>query len=99
VRYYGGINLGTGGLSRAYSKAGIAALSSSKIIKYIKLFKYNLTFKYSMLNIISNVICNNNGVILDKNFDIEITIIAQLTRITADIIITKYPNIKINLTD
>ena len=65
VRYYGGVNLGTGGLSRAYAKTAILALSCSSLIKYIEFFKYKLIFKYNMLDIISNVIYKNNGVIID----------------------------------
>ena len=56
ARYYGGINLGAGGLARAYSQAGVLSLTSSKLNKYIELFKYKLTFKYNMLKIITNVI-------------------------------------------
>ena len=43
VRYYGGINLGMGGLARAYSQAGIKVLLTSKLINYIEQFEFLLT--------------------------------------------------------
>ena len=97
VRYYGGINLGTGGLARAYSQAGVLSLSSSKLIKYIELFKYKLIFKYNMLKIITNVIYKENGIILERNFNLDVTVISKLTVTTKDFIVKKYPAIKINL--
>ena len=42
VRYYGGINLGMGGLARAYSQAGIDALINSKIAIFINYNKYKI---------------------------------------------------------
>ena len=97
VRYYGGINLGTGGLARAYSQAGVLSLTSSKLNKYIELFKYKLTFKYNMLKIITNVIYKENGIILERNFNLDITVISKITVTTKDFIVKKYPAIKINL--
>ena len=97
MRYYGGINLGTGGLARAYSQAGVLSLASSKLIKYIELFKYKLIFKYNMLKIITNVIYKENGIILERNFNLDVTVISKLTVTTKDFIVKKYPAIKINL--
>jgi len=97
ARYYGGINLGAGGLARAYSQAGVLSLTSSKLNKYIELFKYKLTFKYNMLKIITNVIYKENGIILDRNFNLDITVTSKITVTTKDFIVRKYPAIKINL--
>ena len=65
VRYYGGINLGMGGLARAYSQAGIKVLLMSKLINYIEQFKFLLTIEYNTLDYITKVINDNKGVILD----------------------------------
>ena len=50
VRYYGGINLGMGGLARAYSQAGLRAILASKLNNFIELFEYifilNTIFRY-----------------------------------------------------
>jgi|TARA_B110000037_G_C17113574_1_gene502826 uncharacterized YigZ family protein len=97
ARYYGGINLGTGGLARAYSQTGILSLSSSKLIKYIELIKYKLILKYNALETISNLIYIEKGIILDRVFAIDVTVIAKLTIATKNSILKKYPDVIINL--
>ena len=47
VRYYGGINLGMGGLARAYSQTGLKAILASKVDNFIELYDYILTIKYN----------------------------------------------------
>ena len=74
VRYYGGINLGMGGLARAYSQAGEKAILASRLDNFIELYDYILFIKYSSLDFISKVILDNKGVILDRNFDQNITL-------------------------
>ncbi len=97
ARYYGGINLGTGGLARAYSQAGILSLSSSKLVKYIELIKYKLILKYNALETISNLIYKEKGIIVDRVFALEVTVIAKLTIATKNSILKKYPDVIINL--
>ncbi len=96
VRFYGGINLGTGGLARAYSKAGMMALSKTKLTPFVSLFYYNLTIKYNMLEIITNVIQKNDGIILDKDFGENVMLLIQLTKEGADEIVMHYPSVSIN---
>ena len=48
VRYYGGINLGMGGLARAYSQAGLKAILASRLDNFIKLYDHILTIKYNI---------------------------------------------------
>jgi len=98
VRYYGGVNLGTGGLARAYSKAGMLALNQSDITNYIEKKNYLFTLKYNMLDIISNVIYKNNGEIIDKKFSDDICLKVALTSKVATRIQSQYPLIKINET-
>lgn len=99
VRYYGGVNLGTGKLARAYNKAGMLALSSSKLTDFVELKKYNLLLKYNMLEIIINVINNNRSIVLDKHFDINILVIAMLTKEAVDNIQSQYPAVQVTLAE
>lgn len=96
VRYYGGINLGTGGLARAYTKAGMMALLGTKIEKFIPLYLYNLTIKYNSLDKISNLIYESGGLILDRNFDTDIHLISKLTKEIAEYINDNFPTAKIS---
>jgi len=96
VRYYGGINLGMGGLARAYSQAGLRAILASKLNNFIELFEYIIIFKYNNLDIISKVILDNNGMIIDRKFDQNITLRVKVSDATREIIKNKFPMIEIN---
>jgi uncharacterized YigZ family protein len=96
VRYYGGINLGMGGLARAYSQAGLRAILASKLNNFIELFEYIFIIKYNNLDIISKVILDNNGMIIDRKFDQNITLKVKVSDATREIIKNKFPMIEIN---
>ena len=96
VRYYCGVNLVTGGLARAYSKAGMMAFSATKTEEFIQLNLYILTIKYNMLGIISNLISENRGVIVDKKFDVDIHLLTKLTEELALKIENDFSSVKIN---
>ena len=66
IRYYGGINLGTGGLTRAYGGTGKLALTHSTIEAYVEYIKLKLTINYNELDNYTHVIHSMNGSILDK---------------------------------
>jgi len=96
VRYYGGINLGMGGLARAYSQAGLRAILASKLNNFIELFEYIFIIKYNNLDIISKVILENNGMIIDRKFDQNITLRVKVSDATREIIKNKFPMIEFN---
>jgi len=95
VRYYGGINLGMGGLARAYSQAGEKAILASRIDNFIELHDYILIIKYSSLDFISKVILDNKGVIIDRNFDQNITLKIRVSDSTKALLEKKFPTTKI----
>jgi len=95
VRYYGGINLGMGGLARAYSQAGSKAILASRLDNFIELKDYILTIKYNLLDFISKVILDNKGVILDRNFDQNIILKIRVSTSTKALIEKKFPTTKI----
>ncbi|MDT8346738.1 MAG: YigZ family protein [Flavobacteriaceae bacterium] len=47
VRYYGGINLGVGGLISAYKSAAAMALASATVVKVFKQQRLELCFEYA----------------------------------------------------
>jgi uncharacterized YigZ family protein len=95
VRYYGGINLGMGGLARAYSQAGIKVLLMSKLINYIEQFEFLLTIEYNTLDYITKVVNDNKGVILDRIFDQSITLKIKISTRTKGLILKKFPMVNI----
>ncbi|MDC6477230.1 YigZ family protein [Methylophilaceae bacterium] len=95
VRYYGGINLGMGGLARAYSQTGLKAILASSLDNFIELYDYILTIKYNRLDSISKVILDKKGVILDRNFDQDIILKIRVSTSTKALIEKKFPTTKI----
>ena len=95
VRYYGGINLGMGGLARAYSQAGSKAILASRLDNFIELNYYILTIKYNSLDLIYKVIYDNKGIIIDRNFDQNVTLKIRVSTSTKALIEKKFPTIKI----
>ena len=78
VRYYGGINLGTGGLTRAYGGTGKLALIRSVIEPYINYIKIKLNINYNELYNYIHVINSMNGSILEKVFDEKVSLLVKL---------------------
>ena len=69
VRYYGGINLGTGGLIVAYRTAAAEAITASTIIIEIDEDTITHKFTYPMMNGVMRVIKDMNSRIISQHFD------------------------------
>jgi len=84
-----------GGLARAYSQAGSKAILASRIDNFIELNDYTLTIKYNSLDLIYKVIDDNKGVIIDRNFDQNVTLKIRVSTSTKVLIEKKFPTTKI----
>ena len=69
IRYYGGINLGTGGLIVAYREAAADALANSAIEEKFIEEEIKYTFTYTMMNDVMRIIKEMNPRIIDQEFD------------------------------
>ncbi|MDD4067136.1 MAG: YigZ family protein [Clostridia bacterium] len=65
TRYFGGVLLGTGGLSRAYLQSGKLCIDNSKIDNYVLANGVQLTLNYDELDNIKHF-CNKNNIIIDS---------------------------------
>jgi len=97
VRYYGGINLGSGGLTRAYSKTGMKAFTNSVLESYIHCSNYKLMINYNVLDKLINVIYRNKGTILDKVFADKVTVHISLPTIAESVIREEFKMIDMTL--
>lgn len=73
VRYFGGIKLGVGGLSRAYSNATLEALKKAIIVEDYIYPKYELILDYEVANKLDNLLINNTY-LLNKDYDVNVKI-------------------------
>ena len=69
IRYYGGINLGTGGLARAYGSTAKMALAAAIIAPFIELQQISITVTYKQIDAFTRTLAKLNGQVLEKTFD------------------------------
>ena len=96
IRYYGGVNLGTGGLTRAYGGTGKLALTHSVIEPYIEYIKLKLIINYNELDSYVHIIHSMNGSVLNKIFDEKVSLLIKLPQENFDKLKARFPMIEIN---
>ena len=69
IRYYGGINLGTGGLIVAYREAAADAITNSEIEEKFIEEEVTYSFSYPMMNAVMRIIKDMNPRIINQVFD------------------------------
>ena len=68
IRYYGGVNLGTGGLARAYGGTAKMALDAAKIVPFVEMQLLKLSINYKRVDELINAVTKLNGKVIDKLF-------------------------------
>ncbi len=69
VRYYGGVNLGTGGLIVAYKTAAAEALAASEVVTRQVETVVTYSFPYVMMNSVMRVVKDLKPRIISQNYD------------------------------
>lgn len=69
IRYYGGVNLGTGGLIVAYRTATEDALNKTTIEEKFLEERITYRFTYPMINAVMHVVKETGAHIISQNFD------------------------------
>ena len=85
IRYYGGINLGTGGLVRAYGGTARLALDASTLAPYVEMQTVKLTLDYHRLDNFIRDLARIGGAVIDRQFyeTVSVTIHAPAAEIPA----------------
>jgi len=78
IRYYGGINLGTGGLARAYGGTAKLALDAARRVPFVEMGEIRLEMDYASFDSFSRDLEKLNGRILDKQFDANVRVLASV---------------------
>lgn len=82
VRYFGGIKLGTGLLTRTYSKCAANVIKKDNIIKLVKGYDITITFDYSNIKDIDYILSSSR--IISKSFDNNIIYNVYVTKEVLD---------------
>ena len=73
TRYFGGINLGAGGLVRNYAKTAKLAVLEGEIVEFIERVECLLDFSYEKINEVETLLINGNEELLNKDFNERVT--------------------------
>lgn len=80
IRYYGGINLGTGGLARAYGGTAKLALDAAKTGDFIEMQTMAITIHYNQMDALTRALTKCNGSILNKTFNEQVSLELSLPK-------------------
>ena len=86
TRYYGGTNLGTGGLIRAYGDAAAGALDSAKKATRILRERLSLRFEYGDTSPAMHTIGQFDAPILETNYSDDTEIIVNVRRAETEVL-------------
>ncbi len=78
IRYYGGVNLGTGGLARAYGGTAKMALDAAKAATFIEMQHVKLTIEYKQMDMLTRELTKCHGTIVHKAFNQNIDLVLSL---------------------
>lgn len=84
IRYYGGVNLGTGGLIVAYRTATEDALSKAVIEEKFVKERITCRFTYPMINAVMRVVKETGARIVSQSFDNDCEIVLSIRQSLAE---------------
>lgn len=96
IRYYGGVNLGTGGLIVAYRTATEDALSKAVIEEKFVEERITYRFTYPMINAVMRVVKETGARIVSQSFDNDCEIVLSIRQSLAEGLQAPWTNSPLN---
>lgn len=84
IRYYGGVNLGSGGLIVAYRTAASDAIDHSKIVTRLVEEQVVFRFTYPMMNGVMGIVKDMQPKIISQTFDNDCEIVLSIRKSQAE---------------
>lgn len=78
IRYFGGVKLGTGGLTRAYGNAAKQAIDAAGKLPWIEMAQFSLKIDYSQLQMLEYQLKQIKGRIIDQQFTDMVSVVIEL---------------------
>ncbi|MCI6860451.1 MAG: YigZ family protein [Prevotella sp.] len=86
IRYYGGVNLGTGGLIVAYREAAHDAMNNAEKTERLVEEKVNYVFTYPQMNAVMRIVKDMNARIVAQDFQTTCTITLSIRKSQASLL-------------
>jgi uncharacterized YigZ family protein len=74
IRYFGGVKLGTGGLTRAYGNAAKMAIEQAQFQPWIEMTEFEMEIEYSELQNLEYQLKKCNGQLIDQQFSDKVKV-------------------------
>ncbi len=93
IRYYGGTNLGKGGLSRAYADSAESALSIGKTVEHFLTVQYSLSFPYEMTGGVEQLLGSLEADIVNRKFGEESGLVCSVRKVHEERLIEAFRDV------
>ncbi|MDD2760081.1 MAG: YigZ family protein [Methylomonas sp.] len=90
IRYYGGIKLGAGGLTRAYGNVAKQAIERAEIVDFIEMATLTLTLDYKQLQMLEYQLKKLDGEILQQDFAEQVISKIRLPQKNLDTLLVQF---------
>lgn len=91
IRYFGGIKLGAGGLTRAYGNTARQAIETAETGPYVELTEVRLTLDYRQMQGLDYALAKLGGQIVKQDFSEQVHLVVQLPAGQVDSLLQIYP--------
>ena len=91
VRYFGGVKLGAGGLTRAYGNSAKLAIRAAEIIDFFELVTLLFILDYKQLQLFEYSLHKFSGVIINKDFTGQVKLVVQLPEHQSEQLLKIFP--------
>ena len=78
IRYFGGVKLGAGGLTRAYGNTARQVIETADIIEYVEFATLELTLDYKQISMLEYQLKKLDGQILKQDFSERVKVSVSL---------------------
>jgi len=91
IRYFGGIKLGAGGLTRAYGNTAKLVIDAAEICPYIELSSIALTLDYKRMQALEYSLKKWHGKIIEQDFSEQIRLKIELPTEHVEALLLSFP--------
>ncbi len=95
IRYFGGVKLGAGGLTRAYGNAAKQVIEAAELHPYIELAVINLTLDYKQMQALEYLLKKIDGNIIKQYFAEQIHLDIQLPADQITVLKASFPAVSL----
>ena len=91
IRYFGGVKLGAGGLTRAYGNTAKQVIEAADIGDYVELVSLQLTLDYKQMQPLEYLLNKLDGKIIKQEFTGQVRLVIQLPAEQVETLMQSFP--------